>query len=115
RGDRPGPGHADRDRPADARRDLGPGHPPGRPAPRPPALGAQADGPARARRARGRLRRARVRGRAVLEREEAGGDQRIELSLDIRYYGQTPYMNLVIDEVPRDRAAIDAIVERYGE
>ena len=47
-----------RDRPADARRDLGPGHPPGRPAPRPPALGAQADGPARTRRARGRLRRA---------------------------------------------------------
>jgi N-methylhydantoinase A len=53
--------------------------------------------------------------RAVLEREEAGGDQRIELSLDVRYYGQTPYMNLVIDEVPRDRAAIDAIVDRYGE
>ena len=53
--------------------------------------------------------------RAVLEREEAGGDQRIELSLDVRYYGQTPYMNLVIDEVPRNRAAIDAIVDRYGE
>jgi N-methylhydantoinase A len=53
--------------------------------------------------------------REVLERERAGTEQRIELSLDVRYYGQTPYMNLVLDEVPSDRAAIDAIVERYGE
>jgi N-methylhydantoinase A len=53
--------------------------------------------------------------REVLEREQAGGDQRIELSLDVRYYGQTPYMNLILDEVPSDRAAIDALVERYGE
>jgi N-methylhydantoinase A len=53
--------------------------------------------------------------RAVLEREQAGGDKRVELSLDVRYYGQTPYMNLILDEVPSDRAAIDAIVERYGE
>jgi N-methylhydantoinase A len=51
----------------------------------------------------------------VLEREQAGGEQRIELSLDVRYYGQTPYMNIVLDEVPRDRAAIDAIVQRYGQ
>jgi N-methylhydantoinase A len=53
--------------------------------------------------------------RAVLEREQAGGDKRVELSLDVRYYGQTPYMNLILDEVPSDRAAVDAIVERYGE
>jgi N-methylhydantoinase A len=53
--------------------------------------------------------------REVLEREQAGGDQRIELSLDVRYYGQTSYMNLILDEVPSDRAAIDALVERYGE
>jgi N-methylhydantoinase A len=51
----------------------------------------------------------------VLERERAGGETRVELSLDVRYYGQTPYLNLILDEVPRDRAAIDAIVERYGE
>src|SRR3954454_3027667 len=51
----------------------------------------------------------------VLEGEQAGGDKRVELSLDVRYYGQTPYMNLVLDEVPRDRAAIEAIVDRYGE
>ena len=53
--------------------------------------------------------------RQVLEGERASGDQRIELSLDVRYYGQTPYMNMVLDQLPRDRAAIDAIVERYGE
>jgi N-methylhydantoinase A len=53
--------------------------------------------------------------RNVLEREQAGGEQRVELSLDVRYYGQTPYMSIVLDEVPRDRAAIEAIVERYGQ
>jgi N-methylhydantoinase A len=53
--------------------------------------------------------------REVLEREQAGGDKRVELSLDVRYYGQTSYMNLILDEVPSDRAAIDALVERYGE
>jgi N-methylhydantoinase A len=53
--------------------------------------------------------------RQVLEHERAGGEHQIELSLDVRYYGQTPYINMIIDEVPRDRAAIDAIVERYGD
>jgi N-methylhydantoinase A len=53
--------------------------------------------------------------RQVLEHEQAGAEQQIELSLDVRYYGQTPYMNIILDEVPRARAAIDAIVERYGE
>ena len=57
----------------------------------------------------------RAEARAVLEREQAGGDKHVELSLDVRYYGQTPYMNLILDEVPSDRAAIDAVVERYGE
>src|SRR3954451_12272078 len=52
--------------------------------------------------------------RQVLESEQASAEQRIELSLDVRYYGQTSYMNMVIDEVPGDRAAIDAIVDRYG-
>ena len=51
----------------------------------------------------------------MLEHEQAGGRQQIELSLDVRYYGQTPYINMVLDEVPRDGAAIEAIVERYGE
>lgn len=53
--------------------------------------------------------------REVLEHEKADSEQQVELSLDVRYYGQTPYMNIVLDEIPHDRAAIDAIVERYGE
>jgi len=48
--------------------------------------------------------------RQVLESEQAGAEQRIELSLDVRYYGQTSYMNMILDEVPGDRAAIEAIV-----
>jgi N-methylhydantoinase A len=52
--------------------------------------------------------------RAILRAEGGGERQDIELSLDVRYYGQTPYINLVLDGVPSDRAAIDAIVERYG-
>jgi N-methylhydantoinase A len=53
--------------------------------------------------------------RQVLEHERAAGEHQIELSLDVRYYGQTPYINMIIDEVPHDRAAIEAIEERYGE
>jgi N-methylhydantoinase A len=41
--------------------------------------------------------------------------RRIELSLDVRYYGQTPYMNLVLDEVPQSAEAIHSIGQRYGE
>jgi N-methylhydantoinase A len=52
--------------------------------------------------------------REILTREGGSGDLEVELSLDVRYYGQTPYVNIVLDEVPRDRAAIEAIVERYG-
>lgn len=53
--------------------------------------------------------------REVLEHEKADSEQQVELSLDVRYYGQTPYMNIILDAIPHDRAAIDAIVERYGE
>jgi N-methylhydantoinase A len=53
--------------------------------------------------------------REVLEHERADGEHHVELSLDVRYYGQTPYINMIVDEVPRDSAAIDAIEERYGE
>jgi N-methylhydantoinase A len=41
--------------------------------------------------------------------------RRIELSLDVRYYGQTSYMNLVIDESPESAEAIQQIGDRYGE
>jgi N-methylhydantoinase A len=57
----------------------------------------------------------RAEARAVLEREQASADQKVELSLDVRYYGQTPYMNMIVDEVPKDRAAIDALADQYGD
>jgi N-methylhydantoinase A len=50
----------------------------------------------------------------TLESERVPEDRRtVELSLDVRYYGQTPYMNLPLDKAPTDSAAIDAIVARY--
>jgi N-methylhydantoinase A len=52
----------------------------------------------------------------ILEQESIPADRRqIELSLDVRYYGQTPYMNLVIDEVPATPEAVQEIVERYAD
>jgi N-methylhydantoinase A len=54
--------------------------------------------------------------RQILDREHiAPEDARVEMSLDVRYYGQTPYMNLRIDEPPADAAAIERIAELYGE
>ena len=45
----------------------------------------------------------------ILEGEQIPEDRRrIELSIDVRYYGQTPYLNLPLDEAPDTRAAIDA-------
>jgi N-methylhydantoinase A len=41
--------------------------------------------------------------------------QLVELSLDVRYYGQTPYMNLRVDSAVVDATAIDQINERYRE
>jgi N-methylhydantoinase A len=37
----------------------------------------------------------------------------IELSLDVRYYGQTPYMNLPLDRAPATPAEIEDILSRY--
>lgn len=54
--------------------------------------------------------------RQILDQEHiAPEDARVELSLDVRYYGQTPYMNIRLDEPPRDRETIERIVEQYGE
>ena len=47
--------------------------------------------------------------------ESPGTSSAVEFSLDIRYYGQTPYMNIVIDEAAADRAASTRLVELYGE
>jgi N-methylhydantoinase A len=52
----------------------------------------------------------------ILEQESIPEDRRqIEMSLDVRYYGQTPYMNLVIDEVPSTPEAVQKVVERYAD
>jgi N-methylhydantoinase A len=52
----------------------------------------------------------------ILENEEIPEDRRtIELSVDARYYGQTPYMNLKLDKPPESTEDIDAIVAKYRE
>ncbi len=52
----------------------------------------------------------------ALEAENIPKDRRtVELSLDVRYYGQTPYMNLKIDKPPADKAAFKAVGEQYRD
>ena len=52
----------------------------------------------------------------VLETERIPEARRtVVLSIDVRYYGQTPYLNLPLDEAPRDAATIEAIADRYRE
>jgi N-methylhydantoinase A len=58
----------------------------------------------------------REEARQILEQESIPEDRRqVELSLDVRYYGQTPYMNLVIDDVPSTPEAVQQIVDRYAD
>jgi N-methylhydantoinase A len=52
----------------------------------------------------------------VLEAERIPEDKRvIELSLDVRYYGQTPYMNLPVTAPPATGDAVEALLQRYEE
>jgi N-methylhydantoinase A len=52
----------------------------------------------------------------VLDAENIPLERRaVEMSVDVRYYGQTPYINLALAEPPRSREAIDEIIARYGE
>jgi N-methylhydantoinase A len=52
----------------------------------------------------------------ILESEQIPqGRRRIELSIDVRYYGQTPYLNLPLSEPPDSRAAIDQLAEAYAD
>jgi N-methylhydantoinase A len=52
----------------------------------------------------------------VLDSERIAEDRRaIELSIDVRYYGQTPYMNLPLDRAPASAADVEAVVARYEE
>ena len=53
---------------------------------------------------------------AVLAAENIPTDRRaVELSLDVRYYGQTPYMNVKVSGPPSGDAAIADLVEQYGD
>lgn len=52
--------------------------------------------------------------RGILDAESIPAERQVvELSLDVRYYGQTPYMNLRLDGVPRDAAALEQLAARY--
>jgi N-methylhydantoinase A len=52
----------------------------------------------------------------ILDGEQIPPDRRrIERSVDVRYYGQTPYLNLPLDEAPDSRAAIDRLAEAYAD
>jgi len=54
--------------------------------------------------------------REILEAEDIAADrQTIELSVDVRYYGQTPYMNIRLDSPPSSRADLDVLVDSYRE
>jgi N-methylhydantoinase A len=52
----------------------------------------------------------------ILEREQIPAERRqLELSVDVRYYGQTPYLNLMLDEAPSTVAAVAKLGERYAD
>jgi N-methylhydantoinase A len=54
--------------------------------------------------------------RQILDAESIPADRQVvELSLDVRYYGQTPYLNLRIDVVPADAAALEHLANRYRD
>lgn len=50
----------------------------------------------------------------ILESEAIPEDRRsVELSLDLRYYGQTPYMNLRLASIPQNREDLETLVAEY--
>jgi N-methylhydantoinase A len=50
----------------------------------------------------------------ILESESIPEDRRVvELSVDVRYYGQTPYMNIRLESIPQSREDLDALVADY--
>ena len=52
----------------------------------------------------------------ILDAEDIAADRHsIELSVDARYYGQTPYVNLRVDEVPAGPEALASLVAQYRE
>jgi N-methylhydantoinase A len=55
-------------------------------------------------------------GADILEGEQIPADhRRIERSIDVRYYGQTPYLNLPVDEVPDSEDALQRLADTYAD
>jgi N-methylhydantoinase A len=53
---------------------------------------------------------------AILDGEQIPEDRRrVERSIDVRYYGQTPYLNLELDGIPSTPDALERIAERYAD
>jgi N-methylhydantoinase A len=53
---------------------------------------------------------------AMLALEDIPAERRaVEISVDVRYYGQTPYLNIPLAAPPAGRAELDEIVALYGE
>jgi N-methylhydantoinase A len=53
---------------------------------------------------------------SILNEEQIPEDsRRVERSVDVRYYGQTPYLNLELDGIPGTSDAIETIAERYAD
>jgi len=60
--------------------------------------------------------RLRAEANEILDAEEIPADRRsTELSVDARYYGQTPYMNLRLEDAPTSDEALAALVAEYRE
>lgn len=52
----------------------------------------------------------------LLDAEQVAEQRRaVELSLDVRYYGQTPYMNLPLERAPASAEDVERIIKRYEE
>jgi N-methylhydantoinase A len=52
----------------------------------------------------------------TLDAERIPADRRVvELSLDVRYYGQTPYINLLLAEPPATEDDLEDVLRRYEE
>lgn len=53
---------------------------------------------------------------AILDAEQIPDDRRrIERSLDVRYYGQTPYLNLKLDAAPSTQEDLDKLAQLYSD
>ena len=52
--------------------------------------------------------------KSLLDAEHVPADRRaVELSVDVRYYGQTPYMNLPVSRTPKTKADVEEILQQY--